>query len=327
MEPVISVIVPVYNVEKYVARCIDSILKQTYTNLEILLVDDGSLDHSGQICEEYRKIDARIQVIHQENGGLSAARNTGIEVATGEYFAFVDSDDFLSPRFIEALLQACIQTKSDLAQCRWETVSKDILSEAVPAVSEYKTYSNREALAQMYQEAGAYFIVAWNKLYKRELFDQIRYPVGRIHEDEATTYRLIYQTKKVVVLDQALYGYFTAEESITRNRFNKKRLDWEWAVAGRMQFLAEQGENTLLQSTRKAYLDGCIALYFQCKKHLLESVTEQKDLKKKIRAAYSAFRKEGGYPLRTVIGYQLFLLFPTVYKKMIAHINPEVWNE
>ena len=227
MEPLISAIVPVYKVEKYLGRCVESLLAQTYENIEIILVDDGSPDTCPVMCDEYAKKHEKIRVIHQENKGLSGARNTGIDNAKGEYLAFVDSDDLWSPHFLESLYKALKENDADIAQCRWEYMHGDELKEAYDADAKTVCFTGREMLANLYIQTGAYYVVAWNKLYKKELFENIRYPEGRIHEDEATTYKLFDLAKKCVFVDNALYGYYVGSggTSITRNGFNLKKLD------------------------------------------------------------------------------------------------------
>ena len=194
MGDLITVIIPVFRVEAYLRRCVDSVLAQTYENMEIILVDDGSDDSCPAICDEYAGQDSRVSVIHQKNAGLSGARNAGIEQAKGEYLSFVDSDDYLSPEFLERLYAACVETGSDISVCRWEYVKGGAIPEK--GKGETHIFTGREMLANLYIPDGAYFVVAWNKLYKRELFDTIRYPLGRIHEDEATTYRIYHQVRQ-----------------------------------------------------------------------------------------------------------------------------------
>lgn len=327
MKGLVSVIVPVYNVEKYVRRCVHSILAQTYSKLEVLLIDDGSQDQSGMICEEYPIKDSRVRVIHQENGGLSSARNTGIEEAKGEYLAFVDSDDFIAKNFVERLLKACKETGSEIAQCRWECVTGDSLTKQSQLEETSRVYSGYETLEQMYEADGAYYIVAWNKLYFAKLFADIRYPIGRIHEDEATTYRLLEKAEKVVVLDTSLYGYFTSDASITRNQFKLQRLDWEIAVRERLAYFQDKGYDSLLLPTIKAYLDGCTMLYFQCKKFVQGSENEQRELKRKMKHAYLQSNSAGGFSFRSRLGYLLFFYAPGIYRKVITQVNPEIWQE
>ncbi len=215
----ISVVVPVYNVENYIERCLDSILNQTYRDLEIILVDDGSTDNSGRICDEYEKSDSRIKVIHRENGGLSAARNTGIKASCGEYLIFIDSDDYIHPKMLEILAGNLINNQSDIAICGFKKIYDDEVTEyeEKPGTT-ISIYSGREACLNMYDDRLAVMtVVAWNKLYKRSLFENIFYPEGKIHEDEFTTYKLLYNSGRVVYFDGELYYYVQRKGSITND--------------------------------------------------------------------------------------------------------------
>ena len=260
MEPLISVIVPVYKVENYLGRCVESLLAQTYENIEIILVDDGSPDNCPVMCDEYAKEYEKIRVIHQENKGLSGARNTGIDNAKGDYLAFVDSDDLWSPYFLAGLYRALEENEADIAQCRWEYMHGDELKEAYDPNAKRECFTGREMLANLYIQTGAYYVVAWNKLYKKELFENIRYPEGRIHEDEATTYKLFDLAKKCVFVDNALYGYYVGSggTSITRNGFNLKKLDWRTANKERVQYFIEKDYKELVVPAIKACNDGSI---------------------------------------------------------------------
>ena len=194
----ISVIVPVYKVEQYLERCVDSIINQTYRNLEIILVDDGSPDRCPEICDRYSEADSRIKAIHRKNGGLSAARNTGLKAATGDYIALVDSDDYININMFADMMEQLLLHKADIVMCDCKYVydiddKTDITEKAVNP----KITSIDGRIAQYYSYKDDYtrivFNVAWNKIYKRKLFDGITYPEGRIHEDEARTHRLIYK--------------------------------------------------------------------------------------------------------------------------------------
>lgn len=318
MQDLITLIVPIYMVEPYLNRCIKSLVTQTYQNLEIILVDDGSKDNCPAICDAWAKKDSRIRVIHRKNGGLSAARNSGIDAAKGEYLAFVDSDDFVSEEFIETLYQACKQTGSLIAQCRYEYVDGDKMTKDKEEVTEpMEVYSGKEMIKGMSWRDGAYNVVAWNKLYHKSLFESVRYPKGRIHEDEATTHKLFYQAERVAFVYRFLYGYYTGGTSITRDKFLKKRLDWEWAVRNRLIFLKNRQETEILIPMYKIYMDGTIDLYYKTKE-LLRDRKAAGELKKRLRSTYKELIKYGETPLKTRIGYRIFLVSPILYKKLLG---------
>ena len=320
MHDLISVIIPVYKVEKYLCRCVDSVLEQTYTNMEIILVDDGSPDNCPVMCDEYARQDSRVKVIHQENAGLSGARNAGIDMAQGQWLAFVDSDDYLTADFLERLYQACVDTGSSLSVCRWEYVRGETIPEH--GTGETRVYTGGEVLANLYVPDGAYFVVAWNKLYRKELFEDIRYPLGRIHEDEATTYRIYDKVKKAAYVDRSLYGYFVTPVSITRG-FNPKRMDWVTAVAERLDFFEQKGYTELMVPGLQALADGSIDIWFGLRDQLPGSEKQQEEIRTLIREGLRRVKKYGKFPLRTEIGYRLFLTWPGLYRKLLNQVKDE----
>lgn len=223
--PLVSVILPVYNVEEYLCKCVDSVLAQTYRNLEVILVDDGSMDNSSKLCEEYAKKDNRIKVIHQKNGGLSAARNTGIKIAKGKFLSFVDSDDWVAPRFIELMIKTIQEKKVDICAVGYFFVDPDGIKPV--SISSNKQYhqviSSKQAIYMGFESLGFY---AWNKLYARHLFKDVCYPHGRLFEDTATTYKLFLQTDTIALCDEPLYYYNRLNvNSIMRMKFSVKKLD------------------------------------------------------------------------------------------------------
>ena len=317
----ISVVIPVYRVVQYLRRCVDSVLAQTYTQIEVILVDDGSPDGCPAICDAYAREDGRVRVIHQKNAGLSGARNRGIEAAEGEWLAFVDSDDYLAPEFLERLYRACVDTDSEMSVCRWEYVKGE---QPIPECGSgaVRTYSGREMLANLYRPDGAYFVVAWNKLYRRELFQDIRYPLGRIHEDEATTYRVYARVNRAAYVDSSLYGYFVTPTSITRG-FNPKRMDWVYAVAERMDFFEKRGYRELMEPGLRAFADGSIDIYFGLRDHLPGSEKQQQEIRAFVRQGLKRVHPYGRFPLRTEIGYRLFLACPLIYRKLLNRVKSE----
>lgn len=246
IQPLVSVIVPIYRVEKYLKKCIKSIKQQTYSNLEIILVDDGSPDGCPEICDMEAQKDSRIIVIHKENGGLSSARNAGIDAAQGEYIAFVDSDDYISEKFIEILLDMCLDNEADIAQCDFLAVNEKSQTLPWKRHQRVEICSGREAVHRFCCAGDAVkYIVAWNKLYKKQLFTNIRYPLNKIHEDEFTTYKILWKAHKVAITTSYLYYYLQRKDSIMylqRNsiksaEFLIKRLDREDALKEQLLFM------------------------------------------------------------------------------------------
>ena len=245
----LSVIVPVYNVEPYLKQCIESIIHQTYTYLEIILVDDGSTDNSGTICDTYASQDSRIKVIHQHNGGLSAARNRGIDEATGDYIAFVDSDDFLDLTMYSVLVDALEQHQLDIIECNAFRYKSENNIKSYKNDGELVIYNHDEALKLSLCDG---FTAAWNKLYKRSVIDTVRFPIGRKFEDSATSYLIMHNAQKIGHIDTCLYYYRLNPNSITQTSFDaKSRWDFVLGYIERLEFAMQQ---------RLPYVDACNSL-------------------------------------------------------------------
>lgn len=313
MSELISVIVPIYNVEKYLKRCIDSIINQTYKNLEIILVDDGSPDDCAYICDQYLKVDDRIKVIHKENGGLSDARNIGIQHSNGEYISFIDSDDFISPNFIETLFTICKETESDIAQCKFIETSDSEFKDEFPLDS-FKSYSNIEMIKTIYSNMYIESTVVWNKLYKKTLFNEILFPKGKNHEDEATTYKLFYYANKITTTDKVLYYYFMSPNSITRSAFNIKRLDFIDAIKGRMHFFEVNENKELYEITQKKYCFYLIEFYLKCKEHLNNEKEILANLKNEYKLNYSQALISKNVSMKAKVMLIILRIQPSLYK-------------
>ena len=221
MHGLVSIIVPVYNVEQYLDRCISSLVGQTYAELEILLVDDGSTDGSGILCDRWQSRDPRIRVFHKENGGLSDARNHGLEHAHGEYICFVDSDDWCDLHFVEMLLRQLLSTGSDLAECAY-LCTDGSETEAAPLPPECRVYEGRECFLRFLSED--FFVGVWNKLYRRSLLEDLPFRKGVYHEDEFWTHRVFSRAQRVCRLNYTGYRYFQRPGSIIHSRPSEKRL-------------------------------------------------------------------------------------------------------
>ena len=224
MDSLVSIIIPVYNVEKYLDKCIASVVGQTYHNLQIILIDDGSTDRSPDICDGWKERDSRITVIHQPNGGLSRARNAGLKVATGEFIGFVDSDDWVEPEMYEILLSAMAETDADIAVCNYQCEHEG--SQVViqkPESPSQKIYTAVEVLELILSWKSFIRSVVWNKLFMRELLTNHLFPEGKIYEDSFWTPQVIGCSKKIVTIDLSLYHYLFRGESLShdvRNLYN-----------------------------------------------------------------------------------------------------------
>ena len=261
----ITVVVAIYNIEKYISRCIKSIVVQTYDNLQIVLVDDGSSDSSGRICDEYEKKDSRVEVIHQKNQGLSEARNTGIRTAQGKWIAFIDGDDYIHPQFIERLYDAEKVSGSEIAICAYKMVKGD---------EEFKTpfkrrdrsieLSSSQMLENWHGKMTRVETVAWNKLYDLELFRGIQYPRGRLHEDVYTTHLLIARAKKIIFIREELYMYFQREDSIIRNKLTENRIRQSLeAQEKRIQFFDKKVYPKAHRNLKKGLIKHAVYYYWK----------------------------------------------------------------
>ena len=276
----ISIIVPIYNVEPYLRRCIDSLLKQTYKNFELILVDDGSPDNCGVICDEYAAADSRVRVIHKPNGGLSDARNAGLEIASGAYIAFVDSDDWVAPDYLERMLSALEHTGADICECGILRTSGEVgvpvVASASPAV-----FNTVEALEQLIADREFHQHV-WNKLYRKKVVVNILFPKGKTHEDEFWTYQVFGNANTVVKIQNILYFYFQRSGSIMGKSYSLKRLDALEAKQQRQAYIAQKFSPLTLPS-KLNLLGSCIYAGQMSLIHLQD--TQRSVAKEKIRAA------------------------------------------
>lgn len=302
----ISIIVPIYNVEKYLGRCVDSLINQTYTNIEIILVDDGSPDNCPQLCDELAKTDDRIVVLHKPNGGLSDARNAGIAVAKGDFIGFVDSDDYISTDMYERLYSYISKTDADIAMCRYRRFSGEKCTDLTDSsTGKYIELSTSDTLTNMYGMEGEIYTVAWNKLYKRSAIGDIRYPVKKLNEDEFTTYKFMANAKKIVFTDDVLYYYFYNNNSITTNKNYLSNHDIYEALDERNKYLENKGFSNIEPLTQKLYLDRIVTrsrnLYKSDKNAALELHKIYVDRYNKVKNMVPG------------IGYKIYKISPQLY--------------
>jgi len=309
----ISVIVPVYNVKDYLDECVRSLLAQSYRELEIILVDDGSTDGSGEMCDGYAASDSRVKVIHKENGGLSSARNAGIDVATGEYLSFVDSDDFIHPEFIGTLYQTCVANDCKTALCGIcsEETADATLPESVPV----RVISSRELLDAFYGKHHNTITVAWNKLYHRSVLGEVRYPDGFVYEDEATTYAYLYQAGRIAWVELPLYHYRNRTGSITKRAFSLKRLDVLEAYRRRRAFYLVHGEAAYASREEYCYLSELLMFYDRIGKYLPEEKEKRKELLREYKKCHSEYDKRSWGWKRRVF-YRISRVLPGLYGKI-----------
>ena len=279
MKPLISIIVPVYNVETYLAKCVDSILAQTYTNLEIFLVNDGSSDCCGKLCDEYAKEDKRIKVIHKKNGGLSDARNVAIDVTTGEFITFIDSDDYVTDDYIMTLYSLIEKYECKVSIALYNTFVEGSKPKVVNRVYREDCQTNIKAIEEMfYQEK--YDTASWAKLYHSSLFATgIRYPKGIVYEDLATTYLLIFQSDKVAFCNRRIYNYLLRRDSIEGSSFSSKKMDSALKVCELMESHLD-----ILGKVMQAYQCRMMSFFFHLLLKMPDGYEQRNMLYKRIKA-------------------------------------------
>ena len=312
MEELISVVVPIYNVEEFLEKCVDSILSQSYSNLEIILVNDGSKDNCLKICRDYELKDSRIVVIDKENGGLSSARNAGIDKATGKYIMFIDSDDYIEKTTVEKLYNNISSNGADISICNffYSYKNENIRNNAILNT----TIDDESKFSYLYGKYSLQTIISWNKLYKRELFNEIRYPDGLIHEDQYIICDLLDKSKKInYMTDEILYYYVQRDNSIM-STFNINRFDVIKGLNRRIEFFESKKYDMLINRTKVEKIQLLYQLLKESKKGTVEDKnkyiikSEEMDFK-------NTFRELKGAKLDVKSKIKLFLIekLPNVY--------------
>lgn len=312
--PLISVIIPVYNVEKYLHRCLDSVIAQTYQNLEIICVDDGSIDDSGNICDQYAVRDARIKVIHQENQGPSAARNRGLDAADGEYIAFVDSDDYILEDMYKKMLDKLLNYNVDLCVCQWQYEFSDgrqVVKRKNIDPTIYGRKASLEFVRFLYMgnyENGV-VVAAWNKLYRRALLDKIRFE-GRIHEDEAFCGRIMAKNISVYVMEEQFYVYAQNGDSLTNKPFSANKFFFLDTLAERRELF--KSDAFIRQETEQLYCNMYIEYCLRARKDGV-AVSHPERYRQIFRKMFFSLRREGKANIKLRLRMMLFSFSPSLY--------------
>lgn len=310
MDEMISIIIPVYNIEPYIKTCIDSILNQTYKNLEILLVDDGSSDNCGEICDQYAVNDSRIRVLHKENGGLSDARNYGLKEAQGEIISFIDGDDYIDKQFYEIMLSQMRKNNSDIIECGCVKFCDGSTPEAVYE-SETKIMKPYDWLTE--SNLGEFVsCVVWNKLYKRSVLEGILFPVGRHYEDEATTYKAVYKANSITRINSALYFYRQREGSITQNERNIKEINEQFQSLEEKCIFFEKCNEKHIANFSYAKLGLFMISVYESRKKL---TGKSKDWYSYLKNIFGRILKDSAVPVKYKVYIMMFILFPAIVGK------------
>lgn len=316
MNPEISIIVPVYNVEKYLKRCIDSILNQSFTDFELILVDDGSTDNSGKIIDEYAVKDERIKVIHKENGGQGSARNRGLDIAKGNYIGFVDSDDWIHKDMYKILYENIIKYNTDISQIDHKPTSsyvndENIVNEKVHIVDNIlKEFGNCTSFELLP------YIFVWNKLYKADIWSSFRFPENKFAEDLRVIYKIYDKSNKMIRIDRKLYYYFMSDNSSTRGKFNIKKLEDIEAWEEMLEFFNNKHSDINISNLKTVYCGRLLRYYFWSNKYKKIQI----DLKKKfnMNAKYVLNSKKLNWKEKSV--YILFGVSPVLCKKIFGKV-------
>lgn len=307
-KPLVSIVVPVYNVEDYVDFSVRSLVEQTYENIEILLVDDGSTDSSGARCKAWAERDARVHYIYKENGGAASARNAALDVCRGELIAFVDSDDWIDADYLEILYKALITEKADISICGWknETACQNVPSDSV---RDTVCYDKTEALNKLFYQEG-YDTNMWAKLYRANLFEQIRFPVGNIYEDIAIIYKVFEKVSKVVYTDYNGYHYLLRDTGTTLKKFSKKKMDLI-DVADEMEAYILDCYPEVSAAMKSKYVRANFHIYLQ-----IPRVVEYEQERNRIECNINKYRKSVLKDKRTRKGTKVALLLSGISYKL-----------
>lgn len=311
--PKISVIVPVYNVEKYLDECINSILSQTFTEFELILINDGSTDMSGKICDDYMKLDSRIRVYHQSNQGQAAARNFGVKQAEADWIHFVDGDDVINPRMLETLYDMVLTSKAKISVCSviedYEVLnnffSSICIASNIVAIDE-------ETMINLYTKDPYMYWIVCGKLIKKEIVLKYPFTCGRIYEDNAVVCKWLYEAKQIVVTNEKLYFYRKNPNSTTKKEFTLKQCDFLWALQEQIEFFKKTGYKNLLAMITQRYLSDYMRYY---KKLLLICKDKKVALKLRKRSLLFVAKNTGSFLKNR---YDLLAVFYTFFPKQYS---------
>lgn len=315
MSELISVIVPVYNVERYLARCIESITGQTYRELEIILVNDGSTDSSGEICDKYASMDLRIKVLHKENGGVSSARNMGLGTVSGKYICWVDGDDYIEPQMIECLYDNLIHNNADVSICNYHTLDEKT-GERNKEIQIKEAIWDKRTFWENYYNCNQYYcVVLWNKLFKRELFNDIVFPVGRISEDAWVMGTVIDSCNRIYASDRDCYSYLKRENSSMVTSLITCWLSAVEACIDRMKIFEcandEDDYTNIIEKNMSYIMRIMVNTRLNCGDKKKEIIKQYTDLKKRCKLTYNNYKKYFGSRIK--LQYLIFIMNESLY--------------
>lgn len=322
MHDLISVIIPAYNVELYLERCIQSVLQQTYPYLEVILIDDGSTDKTGLICDSLAKLDGRVRVIHQSNGGLSVARNTGIDRATGDWIAFLDSDDWIDPEMYEELLNLAKEHDADIASCNTRQAYQDGGFSQKPDIGDVLVLETDRIIAGLRSQDVVRFEV-WNKLWRRELIGDVRFKKGQVCEDIYFDRTLFLKANKMVHVNKAMHNYLVARPGNTNSAFRPAKMEGVKELHAFVDVLSKAGKQDLASGISAYASEFVITLYLSAM-----GAKAERCFKDNLKKEYRFFRKMAwgsGYENKKAL--ILFSLSPLLYQRILQLKEQNIRNK
>lgn len=320
----ISIIIPVYNVEKYLQKCVDSVKNQVYRNIEIILVNDGSTDKCMEICEKLKKEDKRIKVINKKNGGLSDARNVGINNAIGNYISFIDSDDYVDENYISLLYNSLLLYDADMSIASHRVIYE---KNCIDKSTGLKFEANAETILEKMLYDDGIDLSAWGKLYKKELFNDVRFPKGRLFEDSATTYKLIDKSSRIAVCSNPIYNYVIRRNSISNEKFSEKKMDLIVSTKEMTDYIRKRYPE-LDKACDRRLMYAYLSTLTQLAKSNVKNKKIQKELMEYIRKNRRRILKDKYIPKRdriglisTFLGFNCFKYGWKIYSKFTGRNN------
>lgn len=308
--PLISVLIPAYNAEKYIEHCLKSVCGQTYDNLEIIVINDGSTDRTGEIADKIAEKDDRIDVIHQENAGVATTRNRLIERSRGEYILQVDADDYIDKNTVEILLECAEKADADMAVCTHEEGDEQNFSFPDNDNSGMEILSGEKRFEKLFGSNKLDFIVPWGKIYNRKIFTGLKYPDGKIHEDEYLAHILMDRSERIVFLDRTLFYYRVERKGITKSYFSLKRLDCVPALLKRNRFFEEKGSYDNLKLCYFDFLKRFQYFYYGIKYHYPDRKDTAKDLYEEYADVYNKAAAKGMLGIKERLMFGIFIIAP-----------------
>ncbi|SDQ09766.1 glycosyltransferase family 2 protein [Virgibacillus salinus] len=316
--PKVSIIALIYNLEAYIPLCINSVLDQSFKDFELILINDGSTDNSGCICEEYAKKDERIMVVHKSNDGIAAARNTGIAHATGDYITFIDCDDYFHEQMVEILYKHITSNNADIAMCDYLPTEEGQEEKRKNVILDYSVTTNThiQALNGLYEKTHTY-VVPWNKLYKKGLFKDVKYPSGYLYDDEFTAHRLLYETNKIVYVHAPLYFYVIRNGSTTHSPMTAKKFDKIIALHDRADFFREKNLHNLEEKALLDFTEYFFWYYLQSQIELPQAHDKRAEIKSIYNKLFLRIVRNPLTNKKKKIVFSVFRLSPDIHRLLI----------